>query len=71
VFADEHPGPEVRRALLERVRHVAIPVLPSMYVTRLLVDDGTVFAFPAGGGEAQPARSPRMGIRAVPSGERR
>jgi succinate dehydrogenase / fumarate reductase flavoprotein subunit len=43
VFADEHTGPEVRRALRERVRQLAIPVLPSVYVTRLLVDDGTVF----------------------------
>ncbi|QIY66185.1 FAD-binding protein [Streptomyces sp. RPA4-2] len=43
VFADERTGPEVRRALRERVRQLAIPVLPSVYVTRLLVDDGTVF----------------------------
>ncbi|MBW8699124.1 Fumarate reductase flavoprotein subunit [Streptomyces sp. MBT84] len=42
-FANEYTGPEVRQALRERVRQLAIPVLPSVYVTRLLVDDGTVF----------------------------
>ncbi|MER6682032.1 FAD-binding protein [Streptomyces olivaceoviridis] len=34
---------EVRRALRERAEQLAVPVLPNVYVTRLLVDDGTVF----------------------------
>ncbi|MFG2357368.1 FAD-binding protein [Streptomyces sp. NPDC048521] len=42
-FADEYTGPEVRRALRERAKQLAIPVLSSVYVTRLLVEDGTVF----------------------------
>lgn len=36
-------GPDLHRALRVRGRHLAIPVLPHVYVTRLLVDDGTVF----------------------------
>lgn len=36
-------GVEVQRALRARAKHLAIPVLPNLYVTRLLVDDGTVF----------------------------
>ncbi|WP_053762260.1 FAD-binding protein [Streptomyces sp. AS58] len=42
-FADEHTGSEVQRVLRERADRLAIPVLSNMYVTRLLVDDGTVF----------------------------
>ncbi|MFI6254261.1 FAD-binding protein [Streptomyces sp. NPDC051016] len=42
-FAGEFAGPEVRRALRERARRLGIPVLSSVYVTRLLVEDGTVF----------------------------
>ncbi|MGW5664687.1 FAD-binding protein [Streptomyces sp. NPDC003758] len=42
-FADERTGLEVRRALRERAEQLAVPVLPSLYVTRLLVDDGAVF----------------------------
>ncbi|MFD8690006.1 FAD-binding protein [Streptomyces sp. NPDC059651] len=41
--AGEYTGPEVRRALREHVRQLGVPVLTNMYVTRLLVDDGTVF----------------------------
>ncbi|MEU9336600.1 FAD-binding protein [Streptomyces sp. NPDC048290] len=40
---DGDTGAETRRTLRERVRQLAVPVLPSVYVTRLLVDDGTVF----------------------------
>ncbi|MFC8244769.1 FAD-binding protein [Streptomyces chartreusis] len=36
-------GPDLHRALRVRGRHLAIPVLPHVYVTRLLVDSGTVF----------------------------
>ncbi|MFE9360972.1 FAD-binding protein [Streptomyces olivaceoviridis] len=42
-FTGEHAGPEVRRALRERAEQLAVPVLSNVYVTRLLVDDGTVF----------------------------
>ncbi|MDH6493627.1 succinate dehydrogenase / fumarate reductase flavoprotein subunit [Streptomyces sp. SAI-127] len=36
-------GPDLHRALRLRGRQLAIPVLPHVYVTRLLVDNGTVF----------------------------
>ncbi|WP_062651300.1 FAD-binding protein [Streptomyces maremycinicus] len=36
-------GPDLHRALRVRGRQLAIPVLPRVYVTRLLVDNGTVF----------------------------
>ena len=36
-------GLDVRRALRRRARQLAVPVLSGVYVTRLLVDDGTVF----------------------------
>ncbi|MFE0450139.1 FAD-dependent oxidoreductase [Streptomyces sp. NPDC058914] len=42
-FADEYNGPEVRRALRARAKELGIPVLTGVYVTRLLVDEGTVF----------------------------
>ncbi|KMS66647.1 succinate dehydrogenase [Streptomyces regensis] len=42
-FTGEHAGLEVRRALRERAEQLAVPVLSNVYVTRLLVDDGTVF----------------------------
>ncbi|MGW2714018.1 FAD-binding protein [Streptomyces sp. NPDC001356] len=42
-FADERTGPEVQRVLRERAGQLAVPVLPNLYVTRLLVDDGAVF----------------------------
>ncbi|MEV5149098.1 FAD-binding protein [Streptomyces sp. NPDC052727] len=42
-FADERTGLEVLRALRERAEQLAVPVLPNLYVTRLLVDDGAVF----------------------------
>jgi succinate dehydrogenase / fumarate reductase flavoprotein subunit len=42
-FAGEYIGAEVKRALRVRAEQLCIPVLRSMYVTRLLVDDGTVF----------------------------
>ncbi|GAA2332155.1 FAD-binding protein [Streptomyces kunmingensis] len=42
-FADERTGPQVRRSLRERARQLGIPVLSNVHVTRLLVDDGTVF----------------------------
>ncbi|MFJ8357202.1 FAD-binding protein [Streptomyces sp. NPDC093984] len=42
-FADEYAVPEVQRALRARATELGIPVLTGVYVTRLLVDDGTVF----------------------------
>ncbi|POX62865.1 succinate dehydrogenase [Streptomyces sp. Ru62] len=42
-FTGEHTRLEVRRALRERAEQLAVPVLSNVYVTRLLVDDGTVF----------------------------
>ncbi|GHE98633.1 oxidoreductase [Streptomyces spiralis] len=42
-FTGDYTGLEVRRALRERAEQLAVPVLSNVYVTRLLVDDGTVF----------------------------
>ncbi|WP_327138443.1 FAD-binding protein (plasmid) [Streptomyces sp. NBC_01340] len=42
-FAGDHTGLEVQRVLSERANRLSIPVLSNLYVTRLLVDDGTVF----------------------------
>jgi succinate dehydrogenase / fumarate reductase flavoprotein subunit len=42
-FTGEYTGLEVQRALRDRAKQLAIPVLPGVYVTRLLVDDGMVF----------------------------
>lgn len=36
-------GPQLHRVLRERGRQLAIPIVPHVYVTRLLVDNGTVF----------------------------
>ncbi|MFJ2887544.1 FAD-binding protein [Streptomyces sp. NPDC087305] len=42
-FAERHTGWDLYRNLHVRARQLAIPVLHHVYVTRLLVDDGTVF----------------------------
>lgn len=42
-FVGDHTGLEVQRVLRARASQLAVPVLSSLYVTRLLVDDGTVF----------------------------
>ncbi|WP_329239900.1 FAD-binding protein [Streptomyces canus] len=42
-FTGEHTSLEVQRALRDRAQELAIPVLSGVYVTRLLVDGGTVF----------------------------
>ncbi|WUD77182.1 FAD-binding protein [Streptomyces sp. NBC_00510] len=42
-LAGHSPGSEVQRVLRERANRLAIPILSNLYVTRLLVDDGTVF----------------------------
>ncbi|GCD99194.1 FAD-binding protein [Embleya hyalina] len=41
--AGEYTGSQVRRALREHAKQLGVPVLSNVYVTRLLVDDGTVF----------------------------
>ncbi|WP_328843193.1 FAD-binding protein [Streptomyces sp. NBC_00258] len=42
-FTGTHAGPGVHRALQTRAAELGIPVLTGVYVTQLLVDDGTVF----------------------------
>jgi succinate dehydrogenase / fumarate reductase flavoprotein subunit len=42
-FAGDYTGLEVQRVLSEHAARLAIPVLSTLYVTQLLVDDGTVF----------------------------
>ncbi|MEL7974628.1 FAD-dependent oxidoreductase [Isoptericola sp. F-RaC21] len=42
-FVGDFTGLEVQRALLERAAALAVPVLSTVYVTRLLVNDGVVF----------------------------
>jgi succinate dehydrogenase / fumarate reductase flavoprotein subunit len=42
-FAGDHTGLEVQRALSEHAARLSVPVLSTLYVTQLLVDDGTVF----------------------------
>lgn len=42
-FAGDYTGQEIQRALAERVAALRIPVLSTLYVTELLVNDGTVF----------------------------
>ncbi|MEU8346235.1 FAD-binding protein [Spirillospora sp. NPDC048832] len=42
-YAGERTGLEMQRVLRARASRLAVPVLSSLYVTRLLVDDGTVF----------------------------
>ena len=42
-FAGNHTGREVQRVLREHAARLAIPVLATLYITRLLVNDGTVF----------------------------
>ncbi|MDX2701260.1 FAD-binding protein [Streptomyces sp. PA03-6a] len=42
-LAGHSPGSEVQRVLRAHANRLAIPILSNLYVTRLLVDDGTVF----------------------------
>jgi succinate dehydrogenase / fumarate reductase flavoprotein subunit len=42
-FAGDYTGLEVQRVLSEHAARLAVPVLSTLYVTQLLVDDGTVF----------------------------
>ncbi|GAB3742690.1 L-aspartate oxidase [Microlunatus parietis] len=42
-FAGDYTGLEIQRSLLARAEQLEIPILDSVYVTRILVDDNTVF----------------------------
>jgi succinate dehydrogenase / fumarate reductase flavoprotein subunit len=42
-FAGDYTGHEIQRALADHVSRLDIPVLSTLYVTELLVNDGTVF----------------------------
>lgn len=42
-FAGDYTGLEVQRVLSEHAARLSIPVLSTLYITQLLVDDGTVF----------------------------
>jgi succinate dehydrogenase / fumarate reductase flavoprotein subunit len=42
-FAGDYTGLEVQRVLSEHAAQLSVPVLSTLYVTQLLVDDGTVF----------------------------
>jgi succinate dehydrogenase / fumarate reductase flavoprotein subunit len=43
VFVGDYTGQDLQRVLQDRVEQLSIPVLTSMYVTRLLADEGAVF----------------------------
>lgn len=42
-FAGDYTGHEIQRALADHVDRLEIPVLSTLYITELLVNDGTVF----------------------------
>ncbi|MFJ9346514.1 L-aspartate oxidase [Streptomyces sp. NPDC101237] len=42
-FAGDYTGLEIQRTLIRRAAQLDIPVLDGVYITRLLVEDGTVF----------------------------
>lgn len=42
-FAGDYTGLEIQRSLLARAEQLEIPILDTLYVTRILVDDNTVF----------------------------
>lgn len=42
-FSGDYTGLEIQRSLLRRAAQLDIPVRDSVYITKLLVDDGTVF----------------------------
>jgi succinate dehydrogenase / fumarate reductase flavoprotein subunit len=42
-FAGDYTGMEVQRTLSEHMARLSVPVLSTLYVTQLLVDDGRVF----------------------------
>ena len=42
-FAGNHTGAEMQRVLRERASALGVPLLTTVYITRVLVDDGVVF----------------------------
>ncbi|MDN5688273.1 MAG: FAD-binding protein [Brachybacterium sp.] len=42
-FAGDYTGLEIQRTLLRRAAELAVPVIDTVYITRLLVADGTIF----------------------------
>ncbi|WP_306365842.1 L-aspartate oxidase [Nocardiopsis sp. CC223A] len=42
-FAGDYTGLEIQRTLVDRAARLEVPVLDDVYITRLLVEDGTVF----------------------------
>ena len=42
-FAGDYTGLEIQRTLLNRVRRLDVPIIDTMYVTRILTRDGVVF----------------------------
>jgi succinate dehydrogenase / fumarate reductase flavoprotein subunit len=42
-FAGDYTGLEIQRALVARAEALKIPILDNVYITRLLVDDNTIF----------------------------
>lgn len=42
-FAGDYTGLEIQRALVSRAASLRIPILDTVYITRLLVDDGAIF----------------------------
>jgi len=42
-FAGDYTGLEIQRTLVDRAEELRIPIMDTVYITRLLVDDGTVF----------------------------
>src|SRR6185312_1077266 len=42
-FAGDYTGLEIQRTLVKRARQLSVPIIDTMYVTRLLTHDGAVF----------------------------
>lgn len=42
-FAGDYTGLEIQRTLVAQAEHLNVPILDGVYITRLLVDDNTVF----------------------------
>ena len=42
-YAGDYTGLEIQRTLMRRARELAVPIIDSVYITRLLVSDGRVF----------------------------
>src|SRR5690606_25613306 len=42
-YAGDYTGLEIQRTLLRRARELEVPIVDSIYVTRLLVDEGRIF----------------------------